>query len=280
MSEGLQFENVRSIGEMALIEDIGAGDITSNAIFDGSEQSGAVIIAKDRGVFCGGPLVSYVFQVVDPAIVATQLVAEGGAVSAGDEVMTVLGPVRGILAGERTALNFLQRASGIASRTAKVTSMLKGTPIRVLDTRKTLPGHRLIDKYAVKTGGGFNHRMGLFDMVMIKDNHIRAAGGIAAAVARVREEYGTRYRIEVETTSLDEVREAASAGADIIMLDNMGRDSIVEAIGIIEGRAKIEVSGNIDEYRIHDLVDLRIDFISMGSLTHSARAFDFSMKFR
>lgn len=280
MSEGLQFENVRSIVEMALIEDIGAGDITSNAIFDGSEQSGAVIIAKDRGVFCGGPLVSYVFQVVDPAIAVTQMVAEGGAVSAGDEVITVSGPVRGILAGERTALNFLQRASGIASRTAKVTSMLKGTPIRVLDTRKTLPGHRLIDKYAVKTGGGLNHRMGLFDMVMIKDNHIRAAGGIAAAVARVREEYANRYRIEVETTSLDEVREAASAGADIIMLDNMGRDSIVAAIGIIAGRAKIEVSGNIDEYRIHDLVDLRIDFISMGSLTHSAHAFDFSMKFR
>lgn len=278
----LLFESVREIIDCALREDIGDGDVTSDAIFTGKELSDAVIVAKQEGVLCGGPMVQFVYQVVDPRITVTCNKKEGERIFSGDEVLFVSGPTKSMLSGERTALNFLQRMSGIATKTAKISTMLKGTGIQVLDTRKTQPGHRITDKYAVYTGGGKNHRFGLFDMVMIKDNHIRAAEGICRAVEKVKSVYGAKYTIEVETSCIEEVREAVSCGADIIMLDNMKREQVIESVELISGKAKIEVSGNIDEYKIHDLLDIKtgyIDYISMGSLTHSVEAFDFSMKF-
>jgi len=278
----LSFESVREIINLALREDIGSGDITSNAIFSGSEISDAVIIAKQEGILCGGDMTGFVFQAVDPAVTVQCNVKEGERVVPGDTVLSISGPTGSILTGERTALNFLQRMSGIATKTAKIATMLKGTGIQVLDTRKTVPGHRVTDKYAVHTGGGTNHRIGLFDMVMIKDNHIKAAGGITRAVEMVKSAYGEKYRVEVETTCIGEVKEAVACGADVIMLDNMKREQVIEAVEAIGGKAKIEVSGNIDEYKIHDLLDIKtgyIDYISMGSLTHSVEAFDFSMKF-
>ena len=181
--------------------------------------------------------------------------------------------------GERTALNFFQRMSGIATKTASIVSLVEGSTIRILDTRKTLPGFRLLDKYSVKTGGGQNHRIGLYDMVMIKDNHIAAAGSITAAVRKVREKWADRFRIEVETTTLDEVQEALASNADIIMLDNMTTPVMEEAARIIAGKAQIEISGNMNEARIREVKHIPIDFISIGALTHSVEAFDWSMRF-
>ena len=194
--------------------------------------------------------------------------------------MTFEGPVKSLLMGERTALNFLQRLCGIATRTHAVVRLLEGTGIEILDTRKTLPGFRLLDKYAVKAGGGRNHRMGLYDMVMIKDNHIKAAGSITAAVQKVRSVHDSRFSVEVEVTNQEETAEALNAGADIIMLDNMDREAMRAAIALIAGRARIEISGNMDEEKILALKDLKVDYISLGALTHSVTAFDLSLKFQ
>ncbi len=276
----LGYEKVKDIILLALKEDIGEGDITSNAIFTGGEQSEAYIVAKQDGVFCGGILIAYVYRALDPSVTVTPVAGEGSHVRRGDTTTLIKGPTRSLLTGERTALNFAQRTSGIATKTAAIAELLEGSGISLLDTRKTAPGLRLIDKYAVKAGGGTNHRIGLFDMVMIKDNHIRAAGGISRAVEMARTAYGSRYPIEVETTSLAEVREAAASGIEVIMLDNMDTQAMKEAVAIIGGRAKVEISGNVDEERIKEIKGLGVDYISMGALTHSVSAFDLSMKFR
>ncbi len=276
----LAYEKVEDIILLALREDIGEGDITSNAIFTGGQQSEAYIVAKQDGVFCGGILIEYVYRALDTEVKVTRVQGEGSHVRKGDMTAVVSGPTRSILAGERTALNFAQRASGIATKTAAIVALLEGSGIALLDTRKTAPGLRLIDKYAVKAGGGANHRIGLFDMVMIKDNHIRAAGTISRAVEIIRNSYGSRYPIEVETANLAEVDEAAGVGVDVIMLDNMDTQTTREAIALIGGRAKVEISGNVDEARIREIRGLDVDYISMGALTHSVRAFDLSMKFR
>lgn len=272
-------KEIRPIIRMALKEDLGSGDVTSNAIFTGRETSEALVTAREDGIFCGGMVVKWVYREIDPSARVTLLKKEGERVRAGEPVFRVRGRTKSLLAGERTALNFAQRMCGIATRTGLIAALLTGTKIRVLDTRKTAPGLRLLDKYAVRTGGGRNHRIGLFDMVLIKDNHIRAAGGITAAVARVKKALGRRFTIEVETTDLAEVWEAVAAKADIIMLDNMPREEMEKAVAIAAGRAKIEVSGNVDEQRIPDLRDLAVDYISVGALTHSVKAFDLSMKF-
>ncbi len=265
--------------DAALKEDIGAGDITSDAIFSGAEISTARVVAKQDGVFCGGGVVKMVYRRLDPEVRVSLVKSDGERIARGETAFMVSGRTAAVLAGERTALNFAQRMSGIATGTDLAVKLVAGTAIRILDTRKTAPGLRLLDKYAVAAGGGTNHRMGLFDMVMIKDNHIRAAGGITGAVRKVRSAHGVRYRVEVEVTTTAEAREAAEAGADIIMLDNMERELMLEAIAIIGGRAKIEVSGNMDEGRIREVADLAVDFISIGALTHSVRAFDLSMRF-
>ena len=270
---------IMHIIDAALREDIGDGDLTSEAIFSGGGLSTARVVAKEDGVFCGGEVVRMVYRRLNPEVRVVARKSDGEAIASGETALMLSGPTEALLTGERTALNFAQRMSGIATATRSAVALLAGTQIRILDTRKTAPGLRLLDKYSVAAGGGTNHRMGLFDMAMIKDNHIRAAGGITEAVRRVRAMHGTRFEVEVEVTNAAGAREAAEAGADIIMLDNMDRDRMSEAIEIVAGRAKIEVSGNMDEMRIKGIADLAIDFISIGALTHSVRAFDLSMRF-
>lgn len=273
-------KNVESLIRLALQEDINAGDITSSAIFSRDNISKASIVSKGEGILCGSQIVRFVYEIIDRDVDVELLIGDGAPIVPGMEVIGISGPTISVLMGERIALNFLQRMTGIATKTFSVVSMLKGSQISILDTRKTLPGFRLLDKYAVRTGGGTNHRMGLFDMVMIKDNHIRGAGSITRAIKMTRDLYGARYSIEVETTTLDEVREATASQADIIMLDNMSNSLMEAAIEIINKSAKIEISGNIDENRISSIKNLAVDYISMGSLTHSVQAFDLSMQFK
>ncbi len=279
MKNAIKKSEVEALIRLALEEDIGAGDITSQAIFDSGNTINAEIVSKQRGIACGADIARFVYEIIDPAIRLEPHVPDGDSIMPGDRLLSIHGPTISVLSGERTVLNFLQRMAGIATRTAEAVSLLKETRITLLDTRKTAPGHRVLDKYAVRTGGGTNHRAGLFDMVMIKDNHIKAAGGIAKAVGAVRMKLRTRYPIEVETANLEEVREAAEAGVDIIMLDNMDLPMIRAAIGIVKKRAKIEISGNVDEQKIRQIAGLDVDYLSMGALTHSVRAFDLSMKF-
>lgn len=272
-------ELVKDIIRLALAEDVGPGDVTSDAIFADKDTTDARIVAKQEGIYCGSPMIEYVYSELDDGIAVTVNREEGAPVRPGDTVATISGSTRAILSGERTVLNFVQRMSGIATRTRHVIDLLQGTGIQLLDTRKTAPGLRIPDKYAVACGGGTNHRMGLFDMVMIKDNHIRAAGGITAAVNMVRHKHGNTYQVEVETTTLEEVEEAVHAGADIIMLDNMDITTMTEAVSSIKDRARTEVSGNMDEKKILALKNIQVDYISMGGLTHSVTAFDLSMIF-
>ena len=264
---------------LAVAEDISTGDVTSEAIFSGEEKSSAYIMAKQDGIVCGGDLVKWVYAELDPSVTVEQIVPDGVAIDKGKTVITIDGPTKSILEGERIALNFFQRMSGIATKTHSIVKLTEGTSISILDTRKTLPGFRLLDKYAVKCGGGKNHRIGLYDMVLIKDNHIKAAGSITNAVEKVRAEWNDRFRIEVETTNLDEVSEAVRERADIIMLDNMDVETMRKATEIIAAKAKIEISGNMDAEKISGVRSLKIDFISIGALTHSVDAFDWSMKF-
>ncbi len=270
---------VIDIVRLALREDVGTGDITTTAIFVGTEPGNAKIIAKEDGVFCAGRLPGYIYGELDPSVRITYLIEDGKTIRTGDTAIELNGPAASLLTGERVTLNFLQRMCGIATASAKAVQMLKGTGITLLDTRKTAPGLRAIDKYAVKTGGGQNHRFGLFDMVMIKDNHIKAAGGIIPAVEAVRRVHGSRYRIEVETKNEEEVMQALDAGADIIMLDNMSVDAMASCVKLIAKKAKTEISGNITEDRLAAIKNLGVTYVSMGALTHSVKAFDLSMQF-
>jgi nicotinate-nucleotide pyrophosphorylase (carboxylating) len=271
--------DVETLVRLAIQEDIGTGDITSQAIFGEQDVSKAAVVSKQNGIVCGTEVVRYVYEIIDIGVKVTPLIADGDSISPGDRILLVEGHTISVLSGERIALNFLQRMTGIATSTAGAVSLLRNTNIALLDTRKTVPGLRKLDKYAVKTGGGTNHREALFDMVIIKDNHIKAAGSITRAVRMVRDRYGARYPVEVEAATLDEVNEAAALGVDIIMLDNMDISMMKAAITMINKRVKIEVSGNVDEDKIKEIAGLDIDYISMGSLTHSVRAFDLSMKF-
>jgi nicotinate-nucleotide pyrophosphorylase (carboxylating) len=275
----LQKSEVLDIIRLSLREDIGGGDITTDAIFSGTETSAAVIIAKEDGIFCGGGMAAFIYEEVDPDVKTELLINDGKKIKDGDTAVRIKGKTRSLLIGERTVLNFVQRMSGIATKTSGICSLIKGSGIKLLDTRKTAPGHRVTDKYSVRMGGGWNHRAGLFDMVLIKDNHIKAAGGIREAVEKVRKAYKKGFQVEVEASNLREVEAAADSGVDIIMLDNMSREMMLDSIAIIGGRAKIEVSGNIDADRIKELIGMGIDYVSMGALTHSVNAFDLSMKF-
>lgn len=274
-----QRQSLEELILLAIHEDIHDGDVTSRAIFAEAHRSTGTVRAKEAGIFCGGDIAKLVYYLIDRECHVTIHVDEGTLVEEGTIVITVEGPTTSVLSGERIMLNFLQRMCGIATATSRVVSRLEGTDIKVLDTRKTLPGFRFLDKYSVKAGGGTNHRMGLFDMVMIKDNHIKAAGSISNAVRMIRDSYEDTYQVEVETTNLDEVREAIQAGADIIMLDNMTTEMMRHATELIPDSIKIEVSGNITEEKLKALKDLAVSYISMGGLTHSVTAFDLSMKF-
>ena len=263
----------------ALAEDIGPGDITTLNTVPASALSKGRFVAKEAGVVCGLAVLARVFALLDSTVVVTPLVADGDRVEVGTVIAEIVGPARAVLQGERVALNLIQRLSGIATRTAEAVAQAAGTGTKICDTRKTTPGLRFLEKYAVKTGGGANHRFGLFDGVLIKDNHIVAAGGITAAVAAVRGNVPHTVKIEVETTSLAEVEEALAAGADIIMLDNMDFAAMREAVRLIGGRAITEASGNMGDRSLRDVAETGVDFISIGALTHTVRAMDISLRF-
>lgn len=264
----------------ALIEDVGSGDITTEACVPAENTSKGWFIAKEGGVICGLEVARRVFALVDEAVVFTPKVKDGDRVSKGDVIAEIHGPSRGILTGERVALNLLQRLSGTATATAKAVAQVQGTNARIVDTRKATPLLRPLEKYAVRTGGGCNHRYNLADGVLIKDNHIEAAGGIAAAVRAARERVPHTMKIEVETETLEQVRQALEAGADIIMLDNMDNEQMSAAVKLIDGRAVTEASGNMGDRDLAAVAKTGVDIISIGALTHSVRAMDISLKFR
>lgn len=269
---------VREAVARALVEDVGAGDITTEAVVGSGTPCRAEIVAKAEGVVAGLAVAEATFRAVDTDTAFEYAVSDGGEVSPGTVVARVAGEAASILTAERTALNFLQRMSGIATLTARYVKAVEGTGARILDTRKTAPGLRALDKYAVAAGGGTNHRMGLFDAVLIKDNHIQAAGGIAEAVDRVRAAAGDAVEVEVEAQSLGQVEEAVAAGADIIMLDNMGAEEIRAAVKLVGGRARTEVSGGVSLGTVREMAECGVDYISVGALTHSAPALDLSLE--
>lgn len=275
--ELLDNDILNSIIEIALKEDIGDGDVTTNSLIPEESAATATMTAKADGVVAGLPVAKMVFEKFGTPIEWNEHVKDGDFVKKGDLILSVSGSFRTLLTGERLALNFLQRMSGIATQTHEFCKELKGSNTELLDTRKTVPCLRLLDKYAVKAGGGTNHRIGLYDLAMIKDNHIKVAGGIANAVKQVRETVSNDIRIEVETTNIDEVKQAVEAGADIIMLDNMDNATMTEAVNYIDKRAKTEASGNMTVARVKDVAKTGVDFISVGSLTHSVTAMDISM---
>ncbi len=262
----------------ALAEDLGSGDVTSEATIRSESVSVAVMLAKQDLVPAGIDVACAVFRYLDPDIQFTAFVKDGVRVNAGTEIAKLSGNTRALLAGERVALNLLQHLSGIATLTKKYVETVKGLKAEVLDTRKTLPGLRQLEKYAVRMGGGRNHRMGLYDAVLIKDNHIKASGSISQAVESVRKSAHRALAIEVETKTLDEVREALAVKADIIMLDNMNVAMMREAVQFVAGRARVEASGNVTLHTIRAIAETGVDSISCGSLTHSAPAADISMK--
>jgi nicotinate-nucleotide pyrophosphorylase (carboxylating) len=272
-------DHIQKLIQDALAEDLGPGDITTDAIISETSTSSAVMLAKQELVLAGLDICREVFHALDPKIQFSPLAKDGDRIQAGTELAKLSGSTRALLKAERTALNLLQHMSGIATLTAKYVEQVKGLKAEVLDTRKTLPGLRELEKYAVQMGGGRNHRMGLYDMILIKDNHIKAAGSLAKAVERAREKAG-KLKIEVETRNLDEVREALAAHADIIMLDNMPLDLMREAVKLIAGRAVTEASGNVTLDTIRAIAETGVDLISSGSLTHSAPAADISMKIK
>jgi nicotinate-nucleotide pyrophosphorylase (carboxylating) len=275
----MKLEDLNPIITAALAEDMPEGDVTSESIIPPEAVSKAVFLAKEKGVLAGLDVSALVFTKIDEQVTFLKQFEDGQIISPGDHLALAEGRSVSLLKGERTALNFLQRLSGIATKTRRFVDALAGSPVTLLDTRKTTPGLRLLEKYAVKMGGGTNHRASLSDMVMIKDNHIRQVGSITEAVRRAREKVGRSLRIEVETTSIQEVKEVLEAGADIIMLDNMSLEMMREVVGLVRGRVPLEVSGNVDLERIKKLGVLGVDYVSVGSLTHSFRSLDISMEF-
>lgn len=263
--------------DLAIEEDIATGDISTEAIIPVHSQAVAEMKAKADGVISGLKIIKRVYERFEKDIRWEPLVEDGTAVKKGDIILRIGCSYRTLLLGERLSLNILQRMSGIATATAAFVKELEGTHTQLLDTRKTAPGMRVLDKMAVHDGGGMNHRMGLYDMIMLKDNHIKIAGGIPNAVKAVRKNLPLSVKLEVETTNLEEVRQAIDCGADIIMLDNMSNEAMTEAVKLIAGRAKTEASGNMDIPRLKSVAATGVDYISVGALTHSVKAMDISM---
>jgi len=262
----------------ALDEDLrSTGDITSRALFTEDETCAGVFTLKEDGIVAGLPLAQAVFKLLSEDVEFTPRVPEGQAAVAGSVLAVIKGPVIPILEGERTALNFLQRLSGIATLTAQYVRVAGRYGVRIKDTRKTTPGLRLLEKYAVRVGGGLNHRLGLFDAILIKDNHVQAAGGVGNAVRAVRSEVGPEFPIEVEVEDLAGLAEAIEAGADTVMLDNMVAAEMKEAVELAAGRVKLEASGGINLSSLEEIAATGVDFISAGALTHSCRALDISL---
>ena len=262
----------------ALEEDITSEDITTNAVMPEKKQGEVDLLCKEDGIIAGLPVFARTFALLDPKTEVEFFVSDGDQVSSKQRLAVVRGDIRVLLSGERTALNYLQRMSGIATYTRQIVDLLKGSKTRLLDTRKTTPNMRIFEKYAVKVGGGFNHRYNLSDGILLKDNHIAAAGGVRQAVEMARDYAPFVRKIEIETESLSMVKEAVEAGADIIMLDNMTPETMKEAIRLIDGRATTECSGNVTRENIERLISIGVDYISSGALTHSSPILDLSLK--
>ncbi len=271
------FKNEKLIG-LALEEDIGPGDVTTNALIEPDRAATAVLFAKEPLILAGLHVAEQVFTNLDPGMSFDTTFQDGDRVENRDEILTVRGNCRAVLTGERTALNFLQRLSGISTLTRQYVDQVAGSKVRLTDTRKTTPGWRRLEKYAVKIGGADNHRFGLYDGVLIKDNHIMACGGIREAVDRIRNDRAHPLQIEVEVSDMNQVREALESGVDIIMLDNMKPNDIRKAVALIDGTALVEVSGGVTLETLVEVANTGVDIISIGALTHAARAVDISMR--
>ena len=278
MNEITMLTNADPLIRMALAEDITSEDISTNAVMREAKQGEVDLICKEDGIIAGLSVFKRIFTLLDADTEIIFFCQDGDEVKQGQKMGVVRGDIRVLLSGERTALNYLQRMSGIATYTNSITKLLAGSKTKLLDTRKTTPNNRIFEKYAVKAGGGYNHRYNLSDGVLLKDNHIGAAGSVAKAIEMAKEYCPFVRKIEVEVETLDMVKEAADAGADIIMLDNMSHDDMKEAIRIIDGRAETECSGNVTRENIAKLIDLGVDYISSGALTHSAPIMDISLK--
>lgn len=264
----------------AFEEDIGTGDITTNTTISTGTLASGKFIAKENGVICGIDVAIRCFELANKSIRFTSFIKDGDKVSKGDVIAEIYGSAAGILVAERTALNLMQRMSGISTQTAKAVAQVEGTNAKIADTRKTMPLLRVFDKYAVRVGGGSNHRFNLSDGVLIKDNHIAACGSITAAVKAAKQNAPHTLKIEVEVESLEQLKEALAAGADIIMLDNMSNEMMREAVAITAGRAKLEASGNMGEKDLREVALTGVDIISIGALTHSVKALDISLKLK
>lgn len=274
---GLNLEALKPFIEYALHEDIGSGDVTTDSLIPVDLQARATMTAKSSGIIAGLSVAETIFRTLSRDINWKAYIDDGDKINAGEIILEISGSYRALLTGERLALNFMQRMSGIATMTSQCVAELAGYQTKILDTRKTVPGLRLLDKYAVLMGGGTNHRIGLYDMVLIKDNHIKIAGGITNAVMQIKKGVSGNLKIEVEVTNFDEVREALAAGADILMLDNMTTAEMAQSVKIINNRAKVEASGNMTIQRLKEVAATGVDYISIGALTHSVTAFDISM---
>ncbi len=265
------------IVRQALAEDIGTGDVTTQLTVDPDLKATAYFIAKQAGIIAGIDVVRQTLLQLDPGALFEIHLEDGENVEPGDTILTATGRAQALLTGERVALNFLQRLSGIATMTSRFVALAVGTKARIVDTRKTTPGLRALEKYAVRVGGGRNHRFGLYDAVMIKDNHILAAGGITAAVERVMAQASHTLSITVECDTLEQVQEAMDAGADILLLDNLPTESLAEAVEMVDGQVMTEASGGVNERTVAEIAQTGVDIISVGALTHSAPALDISL---
>ena len=276
----LDIKQIDKVVLNALEEDMPYGDVTTDNLISDEDYSDAKFIAKTEGVISGMPVAARVFELIDSNVEFEVFTGDGQYAKKGDTIAAVHGPTAAILKGERTALNLMQRMSGIATRTRAFVDLVRDFPVSVADTRKTTPGLRYLEKYAVRCGGGRNHRYSLSDAVLLKDNHIAAAGGILPAVQKVRANIPHTVKIEVEVETMDMVREAVSAGADIIMLDNMTEEAMAEAVSYIDRRALVEASGDVTEERICAIAETGVDIISIGRITHSVKALDISLRFQ
>ncbi|MBC8235865.1 carboxylating nicotinate-nucleotide diphosphorylase [bacterium] len=268
---------VKQLLELALAEDIGIGDVTSDVIIPKDRVSTGIIISKDTGLVAGLEVVELILGMVDSQLTLTPILSDGDKIEHGIKIGNIYGPARSMLKVERLVLNFLQRLSGIATLTSKYVQTVADYPVKIIDTRKTTPGWRILEKYAVRVGGGYNHRFGLYDAVLIKDNHIALAGSITEAIEMARSQIPHTMKIEVETKSIQQVSEALDAKPDIIMLDNMTIDEMKESVKLIDGRAPIEASGNVRLETVKKIAETGVNLISIGALTHSAPALDISI---
>ena len=283
LMQALSSEEIRQMVRQALAEDVGSGDVTTLATVPPTASACARMVAREPLVVSGLALAETAFAEVSPEVHCERGLQDGQPADKGASLLHVSGPTQAILTAERVALNFVQRLSGVATLTARFVEAVKGTPARILDTRKTTPGWRRLEKYAVRCGGGQNHRFGLFDMVLIKDNHLAALRNeppnpITAAISRARSRY-PQLKVEVEADTLEQVAQAVSAGADIILLDNMTTEQLRAAVKLVAGRAKTEASGGVSLSTVRDIADTGVDYVSAGALTHSARAMDIALDF-